>query len=162
MSVDKTSSINTNLRNVKASSERIGVLKNVNTVGKFSFTIDEPVKLGGTDEAPTPMEYILGSFNGCILIVIETIAKEIDFAFHRLKSDSIGTIDRRGMKGIDNVSPHFQEVINTIWFETDESEHRIEELKEKVKDRCPAYNLFKDTGIPISLNWIKIKEGVTE
>lgn len=158
MSGSKTSSVNT----IKASSERIGALKNINTVREFSFTIDQPVKSGGTNEAPTPMEYILGSFNGCVLIVIEVIAKEIDFEFQRLKSDSVGTIDPRGMKGIDNISPHFQEVTNTIWIETDENEQRIEELKEKVKDRCPAYNLFKDAGISISLNWNKVKESVTE
>lgn len=153
---------NKDLRSIKASSERISALKSVNEVRNFSFTIDEPVKLGGTDEAPTPMEYILGSFNGCVLIVIEIIAKEIGFQFDSLKAEAVGTIDRRGMKGIDGVSPHFQEVEHTIWFETDESEERLEELKERVQKRCPAYNLFADAGIPITLNWNIAEDGEME
>lgn len=147
--------VNHNLREIKATSKRVGRLKNENTVRDFTFTIDEPVKLGGTNEAPTPMEYILGSFNGCVLIVIEIVAKEIDFTFKKLEAESIGVIDRRGLKGIDNINPQFQEVANTIWFETEEHEDRLNELKEIVKKRCPAYNLFKDSGIVISLKWSK-------
>lgn len=51
------------LRNIKERSEREGVFKNHNVVRDFTFLIDEPYKLGGSDEAPTPMEYVLGSFN---------------------------------------------------------------------------------------------------
>ena len=162
MSETKTNSINKDLRKIKASSKRVGSFKNENTVRDFAFTIDEPVKLGGTNEAPTPMEYILGSFNGCVLIVIEMVAKEIDFTFEQLQAESIGLIDRRGLKGIDNINPQFQEVVNTIRFETEENEDRLEELKAIVRRRCPAYNLFKDSGMQISLNWSKLKGGETE
>lgn len=140
-------------RDIKAVSERMDAMKNINRIRDFQFLIDEPAKLGGTNEAPTPMDYILGSLNGCILIVIETIAREINFSFQGLKAESIGTIDRRGMMGIGDVSPHFQKVTNTVWFDTVESEERIEELKELLKKRCPAYNLFRDAGIDITLNW---------
>lgn len=162
MSVTNENQINTNLRRIKASSKRIASFKNENTVRDFVFTIDEPVKLGGTNEAPTPMEYILGSFNGCVLIVIEMVAKEINFSFKNLTAESVGIIDRRGLKGIDNVNPQFQEVVNTIWFDTEENEDRLEELKEIVARRCPAYNLFKDSGMLISLNWFKEKAGETK
>ena len=61
--------VKSELRNIKAKSKREGVFKNHNSVRDFTFLIDEPYKLGGSDQAPTPMEYVLGSFNGCILIV---------------------------------------------------------------------------------------------
>lgn len=159
MPVKKTSHTNSNLRRIKANSKRIGNFKNENAVRDFTFIIDEPTKLGGTNAAPTPMEYILGSFNGCVLIVVELVAKEIGFTFTDLRAESTGTIDRRGLKGTADVSPQFQEVSNTIWFETEENEERLEELKTIVKRRCPAYNLFNDTGIHVKLNWLKIKEG---
>lgn len=66
------------------------------------------------------------------------------------------------MLGAEGVSPHFQRVENTIWFETDESEERIGQLKEIVEQRCPVYNLFKDAGVKIDLNWIRQKGGVKE
>ncbi|MEI3605724.1 OsmC family protein [Pseudogracilibacillus sp. SE30717A] len=159
MNTEKTNSSNKNHRKIIASCKRTGEMKSINTVRNFSFPIDEPIKLGGSDEAPTPMEYILGSFNGCILIVVETIAKEIGFTFKSLRSESVGTIDRRGMQGVDNISPHFQNVTNTIWFETTESVHRIPELKKLVQKRCPAYNLFLDAGINITLDWIYLEKG---
>ena len=153
------SSVNHHLRKIKASTKRKSALKNETSVRDFTFIIDEPVKVGGTDEAPTPMEYILGSFNGCVLIVIELVAKEIGFKFKHLEAESIGLIDTRGLKGVDDINPQFQEVTNTIWFETREDESRLEELKEIVKRRCPAYNLFKDSGMLISLNWTKVEAG---
>ena len=104
------------------------------------------------------MEYVLGSFNGCILIVIELIANEIEFSFRDLTSESVGTVDRRGMFGTADVSPHFQTVNNTIVFDTDESEERIQELKQLVQKRCPVYNLLKDAGIAIDLHWIPLRE----
>ncbi|UVI29361.1 OsmC family protein [Paenibacillus spongiae] len=143
----------TEIRTIRATSRRISRFKNDNEVRGFTFPIDEPVKLGGTDTAPTPMEYMLGSFNGCLLIVIEMIAKEMGLAVRDLQAESTGTVDRRGMFGTADVSPHFQEVRNAVVFDTDESSERIEELKERVKKRCPAYNLFKDAGIAIELNW---------
>ena len=149
---------NENIRKVYAQSKRVGPFKNENEVRQFSFLIDEPEKLGGTNQAPTPMEYVLGSFNGCILIVIEMIAKEIDFTFTNLYADTYGAIDRRGLFGTANVSPHFIEIKNTVYFETKESKAELEILKEKVKERCPAYNMMNDAGVVITLDWKLNKE----
>lgn len=151
-----------NLREIEAVCERNGAFRNRNSVKEFTFPIDQSIKAGGTNEAPTPMDYVLGSFNGCVLIIIERVAKELDFSFRNLKAHSIGIVDRRGVLGAEGVSPHFQKVENTIWFETEESEERIEQLKEIVEKRCPVYNLFKDAGVEIELNWIREKGGVKE
>lgn len=149
--------VNKNLRKIETTSERIGPVKSVNQIREFSFITDQSIKAGGTNEAPSPMEYILGSFNGCVLVVVERIAEEIDFNFTSLKTKSVGTIDPRGMRGVDNISPHFHQVMNTIWFETSESKERIEILKAQVSKRCPALNLFYDAGIEVTLNWIRVE-----
>ncbi|MFD0714753.1 OsmC family protein [Paenibacillus sp. GCM10027626] len=152
----------TELRSVRAASRRISRFANINEVRGFTFQIDEPVKLGGTDTAPTPMEYMLGSFNGCLLIVIEMIANEMQLEIRGLQAASTGTVDRRGLFGTANVSPHFQEVCNRVVFDTDEPIERIEQLKEQVKKRCPAYNLFYDAGIRIELDWSTAREAERE
>lgn len=155
-SIEKTVS---NLRKVEAICERDGAFRNRNFVKEFTFPIDQSIKAGGTNEAPTPMDYVLGSFNGCVLIIIERVAQELDFSLWDLKAHSVGTVDRRGVLGADGVSPHFQQVKNTIWFGTDESDERIEELKKIVAKRCPVYNLFKDAAVEIELNWVREKTG---
>ncbi len=151
-----------NLREIEAVCERDGAFRNRNSVKEFTFPIDQSIKAGGTNEAPTPMDYVLGSFNGCVLIIIERVAGELGFTFQHLKAHLVGTVDRRGVLGAEGVRPHFQKVENTIWFDTDESEERIEQLKAIVEQRCPVYNLFKDAGVKIDLNWIRQKGGVKE
>jgi len=146
--------VNQHLRKIETSSERIGYGKNVNYIRDFSFVTDQSIKAGGTNEAPSPMEYVLGSFNGCVIVVIERIADEIEFTFTHLSAKSIGTVDPRGTQAVNNISPHFKSVTNTIWFETNESKERLSELKELVINRCPALNLFLDAGVDVSLNWI--------
>lgn len=159
MQAEKTKS---GLREITATSNRMGTFKNTNTVRKFNFLVDEPYRMGGTNEAPTPMEYVLGSFNGCILIVIEMIAKEIGFSFQHIQAESVGVLDPRGLLGTADVSPHFQQVTNTILFDTEESEERLQELKGLVKQRCPVYNLFNDAGVVVELNWLHQKVGVID
>lgn len=146
---------NKNHRTIRVFTNKIGKFTNETNIRDFSFTIDEPEKLGGTNKAPTPMEYILGSFNGCILIVIEMIAEEIHFSINNLSAETHGILDRRGLAGTADVSPHFHQVKNTVVIETTESSESIAELKSLVKKRCPAYNLFRDAGIDIELDWKK-------
>lgn len=156
--VGKTS----DLRKITAKCERSGTVKNINSVRSFNFLIDQSERTGGTNKAPTPMEYVLSSFNGCVLIIIERVADDIGFSFQSLKANTIGTVDRRGLLGIEGVSPHFQKVNNTILFETKENEERIQELKKRVQKICPVYNLFLDAGIEIELDWIHQKAGVID
>src|SRR5699024_2427931 len=137
---------------------RVGYGKNVNYIRDFSFLTDQSIKAGGTNEAPSPMEYVLGSFNGCVLVVIERIANEIEFTFTHLSAKSIGTVDPRGTQAVNNISRHFKSVTNTIWFETNESKERISELKEIIINRCQELNLFIDVSINCSLNWIRTEE----
>src|SRR5690625_3882336 len=95
------------LREIETTSERIGYGKNVNYVRDFSFVTDQSIKAGGTNEAPSPMEYVLGSFNGCVLVVIERIANEIDFTFTNLIAKSIVTVDHRSTQVMYNYSVNF-------------------------------------------------------
>ena len=150
------------VREITAICERSGAVRNNNSVRDFNFLIDQSERTGGTNEAPTPMEYVLGSFNGCVLIIIERVANDIGFSFQSLKGNTLGTVDRRGLLGVEGVSPHFQKVKNTILFETEESQERIQELKKRVQKICPVYNLFKDAGIEIELNWVLQEGGVID
>ena len=40
--------------------------KTIINTRNFQFIIDEPEDLGGTDEAPNPVEYLLASYAGCL------------------------------------------------------------------------------------------------
>jgi uncharacterized OsmC-like protein len=143
----------TNLRKIEVETRWKKKVQTEHTVRGFQFLIDEPKKIGGDNEAPTPLEYVLGSFNGCLYVVIDLVAKELEFQYDNIEISSEALVDRRGLFGTADVSPYYQSVKNKIIFFTNETPERLEELKQIVKRRCPLYNLMKNAGVDIHLNW---------
>jgi uncharacterized OsmC-like protein len=119
------------------------------------IVLDEPEELGGTDVGANPVEYVLAALSGCTSVVISLIAKELDFKYTDVEFENEGTLDLRGLNGVEGVSPHFQTVTFKVTIETDESDQRLEELKSEVIRRCPVYNLLKDAGITLESPWVK-------
>ena len=63
------------------------------TVRGFKFIIDEPQALGGTNSAPSPVEYILAGYAGCINVVAHITAKELGISLNDLSIDISGDIN---------------------------------------------------------------------
>ncbi|PYZ96367.1 osmotically inducible protein OsmC [Alteribacter lacisalsi] len=150
----------TDLRSIETQSTRTSPFQNEHTIRDFTFKIDEPEKLGGSNEALTPMEYIIGSLNGCFMIVVEMVAREKELTILNLDASSTGAIDRRGLLGTADVNPHFQ----TLTLQVDVAfaeEIDEEDFIQRVQKRCPAYNLFKDSGVEIEVVWNISKEAQT-
>lgn len=104
----------------------------------FSFIVDEPDTLGGTNDGLSPVEYLLGAFAGCLNVVGHLIAKEMSFELKSLKIEMRGDInidkllgvsdaERCGFKGIDVVMKP----------ECDADEATLEKWVQTVKSRCP-------------------------
>jgi uncharacterized OsmC-like protein len=119
------------------------------------FIVDEPKSLGGTDEGPNPVEYVLAALSSCTSVMIAFIAKEQNFSYKGASFANEGTIDLQGLMGVEGVSPHFQTVQFDVILDTDEDDARIEQLKLEVEKRCPVMNLLKDAGTEVQSNWIK-------
>jgi uncharacterized OsmC-like protein len=133
-----------------------GVKTNISVRNFPNFSIDEPVELGGTDTAPNPVEYVLAGLNGCNGVMIPLVAQELNFTFSGVDFETTGIIDTRGLMGVEGVSPHFQKLRFQVNIQTEESEERVEQLKNEVERRCPVFNLFVDAGIKIDTKWSKI------
>lgn len=141
---------------VKTSGKWDGGLKNSVFIRDFSpIIVDEPKNLGGTDEGPNPVEYVLAALSTCTSITIAFVAKDLNFSYSGLEFKNAGTLDLRGFNGVEGVSTHFQTVDINIIFDTNESLAQIEKLKETVEKRCPVYNLLKDAGVQLQANWTK-------
>ncbi|MFJ6416599.1 OsmC family protein [Paeniglutamicibacter sp. NPDC091659] len=124
-------------------------------IREFSFDIDEPVRIGGTDTAPTPMEFVAGAVNGCVSVVVEQVAKELGIEFTALETYSIATQDTRGFAGTADVSPFFHSYRLEIHVETAlDDTARQEELTAQVHRRCPAINLVQAAGVNLDINWV--------
>jgi uncharacterized OsmC-like protein len=120
-----------------------------------SIIIDEPERLGGTNEGANPLEYFLASLSACTSIMIAYAAKEMGFQYRNVTYAAEGTLDPRGFKGVEGVQTYFKTISLDIEVETEETEASFQQLKETVEKRCPLYNLVKDAGVEIETHWGK-------
>lgn len=134
-----------------------GMRSDVAIRGFAPLVMDEPEALGGTDTGPNPMEYVMGALNGCVAVMIRLIGGEIGFRFSSVQFQADGVLDLRGLAGTAEVSRHFQQVDFQVLVHTNEPEERLQVLKEKVHDRCPALNLLKDAGVQVNAHWVAVR-----
>jgi putative redox protein len=122
---------------------------------QHEIIIDEPPAMGGKDEGPDPLSYLLASLAGCENIVANMVAQEMNFDLQSMNFDVKGRLDPRGLRGEAGAQVFFEKV----WFKasvvTSESPERITELKEKTDARCPVLTMMKAAGIELETEWAK-------
>jgi putative redox protein len=119
--------------------------------GAHTFFVDEPKNLGGKDKGANPLNTLLGSLSGCENAIANMVAKEMKFNLNGIDFKIEGALDPKGLRGDASVKQYFQTLTIEALVDTDESDERIQELKEKTDSRCPVFNILKDT------NFIKIQ-----
>lgn len=118
------------------------------------FATGEPERVGGDNSAPTPMELVLAALDGCLAVVIETVAVELGIEVQAIELESEATIDVRGFRGVAGVSPHFDRVATRIELRSDADPTGLAALREATVARCPALNLVRDAGAEVELEWV--------
>lgn len=141
------------IKSVRAEGTWEGPVATDISVRSFRLRSDEPVAAGGGDSAPTPMEIIAGALNGCITVVVATVAQELGIAIADIRTRSAAHIDTRGFHGTAEVSPHFQDYRLEIEVATDAPDRLLAELRALSEKRCPALNLVRDAGVPVEVGW---------
>lgn len=123
----------------------------------FEVDVDEPTALGGGDEAPNPVEYILIGLAGCINVVAHHIAGELDININQLEIKTSGDININKFLGTsDEERAGFQGIDLELSYDTDAPQHLIDKWLEGISNRCPVKdNLFNET--PVNLK-VKNKE----
>ncbi|PFG10365.1 MULTISPECIES: OsmC family protein [unclassified Marinobacter] len=149
--------MDTNILEVAARSEwRSGLQTHSQIRGFDPVVMDEPKALGGQDQGPNPLEYLVASLNGCKGVMIPLVAKELNFEFSELTFDTKGMVDLRGLMGQPDVSTHFQSLTFAVNIKTDESAERLQMLQDAVAERCPVYNLLRDASVSMHTQWTRI------
>jgi uncharacterized OsmC-like protein len=122
-------------------------------IREFSFVSDEPVAVGGTNSAPTPMEIIAGAVNACTTVTVEQVAGELDIALRAVETETVAHMDVRGFRGTADVPAHFLDYALNIHVVTDASAHDRLRLQRAVEKRSPALSLISAASVPLVLNW---------
>ncbi|WP_347861956.1 OsmC family protein [Salimicrobium sp. PL1-032A] len=123
---------------------------------KHSMTVDEPPNMGGEDTGPDPLTMMLSSLAGCENVVATMVAEELEFDLEGIDFDISGTIDPRGLQGVEGVRPYFQTVNIEAKVKTSESKERIEELQRITDQRCPVYTTMEAAGVELKSDWYRI------
>ena len=115
-------------------------------VRQFSIAVDEPENFGGKDSAPTPVEYILAGYAGCLNVVVNLIAKEMGITIENLKINITGDINPEKLLGIsDKERAGFKSLNIQLDIKSDASRDMIQKLLSQVRERCPVNDNLTNT-----------------
>lgn len=129
---------------------------------QFNFLVDEPPALQGNDLAANPVEYLLAGYAGCLNVVFNLVAKELEIAISGLKINIDGDLDAAKFLGLSNEGrAGFQSLNVYIEFSSNTSQKQIDKLVDAVKQRCPINdNLSNNTPIFYQVKKSSLKEEV--
>jgi len=122
---------------------------------QHQLATDEPVKLGGKDEAATPLHTLLVALMGCETATAHYAAKKLQISFDSIAFDIEGFYDVRGLKGEGAIPARFQRVSGTALVVTSGSQQDVDRLKAQTLRTCPVASLFIDAGVAMEVDWKK-------
>ena len=116
----------------------------------FSFDADHPPVLVGTDNGPTPVEYLLHALAACLTAGIANIAAARGVTLTEVSSTVDGDIDLLGILGLsDDVRNGYQQIRVDFMVRGDDPE----KLRTIVEQSCRRSAVFDvlTKGVPVSL-----------
>lgn len=111
----------------------------------FTFTVDEPENLGGTNQAPNPIEYVLGGLAACQEITVKAHAAQLGIDVESVEVEAEGDIDLHGFLNLSDERPGFKQVTyRTIIRSNEKDADKLNKLKEIANNNCPVLDIFKN------------------
>ncbi len=114
----------------------------------WKFKVDIGKAEGGNDAGPGPGILERGALGSCLAIGYSQQAALADVPIHRIEVDVESDIDARGMLGIDDRPPGFEELRYKVYIESPADESKITKIIEKTERHSPVLDDFKRS-IPV-------------
>lgn len=112
---------------------------------QFTFNIDEPAGLGGTDIAANPVEYVLASLGACQAIVYRALSSLKGIQLDSVTVKTKGNLDLNGFLGLDkNTRPGFNKVEFETILVSDEAPEKLFNLSKQVEALCPVLDIISN------------------
>jgi uncharacterized OsmC-like protein len=107
---------------------------------RFSFDVDEPNELGGSNAFANPQEYLLAALNACMTVGYVAQCAIRGITLKHLEIETKGEIDLRGFLGIDStVAPGYESLNYTVRVKGDGTEQQFAEIHEAVMATSPNF-----------------------
>ncbi|WP_430810080.1 MULTISPECIES: OsmC family protein [unclassified Carboxylicivirga] len=148
MEATQVSNINFNVESTAKSNSQSEI-----KVRNFKVLVDEPAQLGGTDEAPNPVEYILCGLSGCMHILGYKVAQELNMELTNLKIKIEGQLNPMKLFGMPTEErAGYQNITIQISPETNANQQTLEQWKTIMTERSPVLdNLVHQTPVEVKI-----------
>ena len=131
--------------------EFYGVGQEHNHERTFTYDVDHPTVLVGTDEAPSPVEFLLHALAGCLTAGIGNIAAARGITLTEVESTLEGDIDLLGILGLsETVRNGYQQIRVHFRVKGDADDATLRSLVERSRQRSAVYDVLTN-GVPISI-----------
>lgn len=127
--------------------------KTVVRARNFEMIIDEPKNLGGTDEGPNPVEFVLGALSGCLNVVGHVVAREMAIQLKGITMELEGELDPAKFMGQPSSErAGYKEIRVKMKPDCDATKEQLAAWIHAVESRCPVSdNLSNATPVKVML-----------
>src|SRR6266540_3407826 len=116
----------------------------------FTFDADHPPVLVGSDNGPTPVEYLLHALAACLTAGVANIAAARGVNLTEVSSTVEGDIDLLGILGLsDDVRNGFQQIKVSFKLRGDDPD-KLRQVVEQSRKRSAVYDIVTN-GVPVAI-----------
>ena len=116
----------------------------------FTFDADHPAVLVGSDNGPTPVEYLLHALAACLTAGIANVAAARGVTLTEVSSTVEGDIDLLGILGLsDDVRNGYQQIKISFKLRGDDPE-KLRTVVEQSRRRSAVFDVLTN-GVPVSI-----------
>jgi uncharacterized OsmC-like protein len=117
----------------------------------FVFDADHPALLVGTDEAPTPVEFVLHALAGCLTAGLANVAAARGVTLTEVTSRIEGDINLLGILGLDpDVRNGYEQVKVSFTVKGDAPAEKLREVVEQSRARSAVYDIITNA-VPVTI-----------
>jgi uncharacterized OsmC-like protein len=107
----------------------------------FSFQLDEPESLGGTDTGMNPVEAVLSALGACKCIVARAFAQAKHINLQDVHIDLEGVLDPDGFVGKNkDAKIGFSKITTKFYFKADNTPEQLKKFAEFIEAHCPVHD----------------------
>jgi uncharacterized OsmC-like protein len=120
---------------------------------QFSFDIDEPSELGGSNKFANPQEHLIAALNACMLVGYVAQCAVRGITLESLTIETDGEIDLRGFLGIDPAVPSgYEKLSYVVRIKGNGTDEQFAEVHDAVMATSPNfYNISRPVALKPTL-----------
>jgi uncharacterized OsmC-like protein len=115
------------------------------SAGPFNWDSDLSPLVGGHNEAPSPVAYLLGALAGCgVAFLADTLAPQFGVEIEEATATARCGNDLAGLLGVAGADPTLKGIAITISVSSPSPQDRVAAMQEAWLQRCPVYLALRD------------------